>query len=54
MDWKLLPPCTGFPAAAVHVLGEVGVKAPSARGPWVTAGPEDVVRVAGKVGEGVL
>lgn len=30
---KLLPPCAGFPAAAVPSSGEVGVRAPSARGP---------------------
>lgn len=52
MQCKLLPPCTGFPAAAVPRSGEVGVRAPSARGPRVTAGPEDVVQGAGKV-EGV-
>lgn len=45
---KLLPPCTGLLAAAVPGSGEVGVKAPSAGGPRVTAGPKDVVRVAGK------
>jgi len=49
---KLVPPCPGFPAAAVPNSGEVGVRAPSARGPQVTAGPKDVVQGAGKV-EGV-
>lgn len=30
---KLLPPCAGFPTAAVPSSGEVGVRAPSAMGP---------------------
>lgn len=47
-------PCTGLLAAAVTGSGEVGVKAPSAGGPRVTAGPKDVVRVAGKDGGGDL